>query len=159
VSLRFVDANHSGRKRVELPVSEVIDHVGIRVSDLQASRRMYEAALAEIGFVALSEGQFEGDTYVLFGRGDSDDFCLHTVGSRPGRDRVTTGAHIAFRASDAHSVMRWHDAAVEHGGTDNGPPGVRPEYSGYYYAAFVLDPDGNNVEAVFHTPTDPVAEE
>jgi catechol 2,3-dioxygenase-like lactoylglutathione lyase family enzyme len=119
---------------------------------------MYEAALAEIGFVVLSEGEFEGDAYVLFGRGDSDDFGLHTVGSKPGRDRATTGAHIAFRASDAGSVMRWHDAAVNHGGTDNGPPGVRPEYSGHYYAAFVLDPDGNNVEAVFHAPTDFVAE-
>jgi catechol 2,3-dioxygenase-like lactoylglutathione lyase family enzyme len=139
-------------------VSEVIDHVGIRVSDLPASRRMYEAALAELGFLALSEGEFEGDAYVLFGRADSDDFCLHTVGSKPGRDRVTTGAHIAFCASDARSVMRWHDAAVGNGGTDIGAPGVRPEYSGYYYAAFVLDPDGNNVEAVFHTSTEFVAE-
>ena len=132
-------------------MSEVIDHVGIRVSDLPASRRMYEAALAELGFAVLSEGEFEGDAYVLFGRGDSDDFCLHTVGSKPGRDRVTTGAHIAFRAGDAGSVIRWHDAAVGLGGTDIGPPGVRPEYSGHYYAAFVLDLDGNNVEAVFHT--------
>jgi len=114
---------------------------------------MYEAALAELGFVALSEGEFEGDAYVLFGRADNDDFCLHSVGSKPGRDRVTTGAHIAFVASDAASVRRWHDAAVGHGATDIGPPGVRPEYSGNYYAAFVLDPDGNNVEAVFHTPT------
>ena len=135
-------------------MSEVIDHVGIRVSDLATSRRMYEAALAELGFVALSEGEFEGDAYVLFGRGDSDDFCLHAVGSRPGRDRVTTGAHIAFRAGAAGSVMRWHDAAVGNGGTDIGPPGVRPEYRGYYYAAFVLDPDGNNVEAVFHRPAE-----
>ena len=135
-------------------MSEVIDHVGIRVSDLPASRGMYEAALAEIGFVVLSEGEFEGDTYVLFGRGASDDFCLHTVGKKPGRDRVTTGAHIAFRAGDARSVERWHDAAVNRGGTDIGSPGVRPEYSGHYYAAFVLDPDGNNVEAVFHAPTD-----
>jgi catechol 2,3-dioxygenase-like lactoylglutathione lyase family enzyme len=109
-------------------VSEVIDHVGIRVSDLPTSRRMYEAALAELGFVILSEGEFEGDAHVLFGRADSDDFALHTVGSKPGRDRVTTGAHIAFCASDAGSVMRWHDAAVGHGGTDIGPPGVRPEY-------------------------------
>jgi len=138
-------------------VSKVIDHVGIRVSDLPTSRRMYEAALAELGFVVLSEGEFEGDAYVLFGRADSDDFCLHTVGRKPGRDRVTTGAHIAFCASDGGSVMRWHDIAVGHGGTDIGPPGVRPEYSGYYYAAFVLDPDGNNVEAVFHTPTEVVA--
>jgi catechol 2,3-dioxygenase-like lactoylglutathione lyase family enzyme len=139
-------------------VSEVIDHVGIRVSDMPASRRMYEAALAEIGFAVLSEGEFEGDTYVLFGRGDSDDFCLHTVGSKPGRDRATTGAHIAFRAGDADSVVRWHAAAVSHGGTDIGPPGVRPEYSGHYYAAFVLDPDGNNVEAVFHSSTEFSAE-
>jgi catechol 2,3-dioxygenase-like lactoylglutathione lyase family enzyme len=138
-------------------MSEVIDHVGIRVSDLPASRRMYEAALAEIGFVVLSEGEFEGDTYIEFGRGDSDEFALHTVGTKPGRDRVTTGAHIAFRASDAASVRRWHDAAVAHGATDNGPPGLRPEYTGHYYAAFVLDPDGNNVEAVFHAPTDSAA--
>lgn len=134
-------------------MSEVIDHIGIRVSDVLLSRRMYEAALAELGFVVLSGGEFEGDTYVLFGRGDSDDFCLHTVGSKPGRDRVTTGAHIAFCARDEDAVRRWHDAAVRHGGTDIGPPGVRPEYKGRYYAAFVLDPDGNNVEAVFHTAT------
>jgi catechol 2,3-dioxygenase-like lactoylglutathione lyase family enzyme len=118
---------------------------------------MYEAALAELGFVLLSEGEFEGDAYILFGCADRDDFCLHTVGSKPGRDQVTTGAHIAFWSSDAGAVMRWHEAAVGHGGTDIGPPGVRPEYSGYYYAAFVLDPDGNNVEAVFHASTEFVA--
>ncbi len=138
-------------------MSEVIDHVGIRVSDLPASRRMYEAALAELGFVVLSEGEFEGDAHVLFGRGDSDDFSLHTVGTQPGRDRVTTGAHIAFPAEDADSVERWHAAAVRNGGRDIGPPGLRPEYAGRYYAAFVLDPDGNNVEAVFHAPTPPDA--
>jgi catechol 2,3-dioxygenase-like lactoylglutathione lyase family enzyme len=57
---------------------------------------------------------------------------------------------VAFRAADEASVDRWHAAAVREGGIDNGAPGVRPEYSGTYYAAFVLDPDGNNVEAVFH---------
>src|SRR5206468_8809863 len=122
-------------------MSEVIDHVNIRVRDLSASRRMYEAGLAELGFVVLGEGTFEGDEYVLFGRGDNDDFGLHSVGSRPGRDRVTTGAHIAFRAGAAEAVGRWHAAAVDGGGRDNGAPGVRPEYSGSYYAAFVLDPD------------------
>ena len=131
-------------------MSEVIDHVGIRVRELAASRRMYEAALAELGFSVLGEGEFEGDAYVLFGRPDNDDFSLHTVGSRPGRERVTTGAHIAFKAPSEDAVKRWHDAAVRHGGTDNGPPGLRPEYSGRYFAAFVVDPDGNNVEAVFH---------
>ena len=111
---------------------------------------MYEAALAELGFVVLGEGEFEGDAYVLFGRRESDDFALHSVGSKPGRDRITTGVHVAFPAVDADAVRRWHAAAVLHGGTDNGPPGLRPEYSGEYYAAFVIDPDGNNVEAVFH---------
>jgi catechol 2,3-dioxygenase-like lactoylglutathione lyase family enzyme len=133
-------------------VSDVIDHVGIRVSDMPASRRMYEAALAELGFSVLGEGEFEGDAYVLFGRTGNDDFSVHTVGSKPGRDRVTTGAHIAFSAPSADAVERWHGAALRHGGTDNGPPGLRPEYSGQYFAAFVLDPDGNNVEAVFHAP-------
>jgi catechol 2,3-dioxygenase-like lactoylglutathione lyase family enzyme len=133
-------------------VSGVVDHVGIRVSDLVASRRMYEAALAALGFSVMGEGEFEGDAYVLFGREGSDDFSLHTVGSKPGRDRVTTGAHVAFTAPDADAVSRWHAAAVRNGGTDNGTPGLRPEYSGQYFAAFVLDPDGNNVEAVFHTP-------
>jgi catechol 2,3-dioxygenase-like lactoylglutathione lyase family enzyme len=113
---------------------------------------MYEAALAEIGFKVLSEGEFEGDAYVLFGSGGSDDFALHAVGTAPGRDRVTTGVHIAFQAPDAASVDRWHAAAIENGGTDNGAPGLRPEYSGRYYGAFALDPDGNNVEAVFHAP-------
>ena len=133
-------------------MSELIDHVGIRVSDLAWSRRMYEAALAELGFTVLGEGEFEGDAYVEFGRGQSDDFSLHTVGSKPGRDRVTTGAHVAFTAPSEEAVERWHGAAVRHGGTDNGPPGLRPEYTGRYFAAFVLDPDGNNVEAVFHAP-------
>jgi catechol 2,3-dioxygenase-like lactoylglutathione lyase family enzyme len=133
-------------------MSEVIDHVEIRVSDLASSRAMYEAALAELGFAVLGEGEFEGDAYVLFGRGTSDDFGLHSVGTTPGRDRVTTGAHIAFQAPDAVSVDRWYAAAITNGGTDNGAPGVRPEYSGHYYAAFALDPDGNNVEAVFHAP-------
>jgi catechol 2,3-dioxygenase-like lactoylglutathione lyase family enzyme len=133
-------------------VSVVVDHVGIRVSDLAASRRMYEAALAELGFSVLGEGEFRGDSYVLFGRDDMDDFALHSVGTEPGKDRVTTGAHVAFIAPDAASVERWHAAATSNGGTDNGRPGVRPEYSGHYVAAFVLDPDGNNVEAVFHTP-------
>ena len=136
-------------------MSGVIDHVGIRVSDLPASRRLYEAALGELGFSALSEGEFEGDSYVLFGREGNDDFSLHSVGGKPGRDRATTGAHIAFTAGDEASVERWHAAALSHGGTDNGPPGLRPEYSGRYVAAFVLDLDGNNVEAVFHAPAEP----
>ena len=130
----------------------VVDHVGIRVNDLRASRNMYEAALAELGFSVQSEGEFRGDGYVLFGRAGSDDFGLHSVGSDPGRDRVTTGVHIAFTAADEDAVRRWHSAALHTGATDNGAPGLRPEYAGRYFAAFVLDLDGNNIEAVFHTP-------
>jgi catechol 2,3-dioxygenase-like lactoylglutathione lyase family enzyme len=132
-------------------VSGVVDHVGIRVADLAVSRRLYEAALAELGFSVQSEGEFEGDSYILFGREGGDDFALHGVGNKPGRDRVTTGAHIAFVAADEGAVERWYEVALRHGGTDNGPPGLRPEYSGRYFAAFVIDPDGNNVEAVFQT--------
>jgi catechol 2,3-dioxygenase-like lactoylglutathione lyase family enzyme len=132
-------------------VSSVVDHVGFRVGDLAASRRMYEPALAELGFAVVSEGEFEGDAYVLFGLPGLDDFALHSVGAVPGRDRVTTGAHVAFPATSAAAVDRWHEAAIRHGGTDNGAPGLRPEYSGRYYAAFVLDLDGNNVEAVYHS--------
>jgi catechol 2,3-dioxygenase-like lactoylglutathione lyase family enzyme len=98
------------------------------------------------------EGEFEDDAYILFGRPGSDDFSLHTVGTKPGRERVTTGVHVAFVAPDSDAVRRRHDTALRHGGTDNGPPGLRPEYSGQYFAAFILDPDGNNVEAVFHSP-------
>lgn len=114
---------------------------------------MYAASLAELGFVVLHEGEFEGDAYVEFGRGVDDDFAIHSVGVEPGRDRVTTGAHIAFRADDADAVRRWHHEAIRHGATDIGAPGVRPEYSGTYYAAFVVDLDGNNIEAVFHART------
>ena len=113
---------------------------------------MYAAALAELGFSVLGEGAFGGDQYVLFGRDGNDDFSLHSVGSEPGRTRATSGAHVAFTASDATAVDRWHRVALDHGATDNGPPGRRPEYTGDYYAAFVLDLDANNVEAVFHTP-------
>jgi catechol 2,3-dioxygenase-like lactoylglutathione lyase family enzyme len=133
-------------------VSGVVDHVGIRVSDFAASRKMYTDALAELGFSVLGEGEFEGDKYVLFGCEGSDDFSVHSIGTKPGRDRATTGAHVAFTASDAAAVDRWHRVALAHGATDNGLPGRRPEYRGDYYAAFVLDLDGNNVEAVFCTP-------
>ena len=109
---------------------------------------MYEAALAELGFAVTGEGVFEGDAYVLFG----DGFALHAVGTEPGRDRVTTGAHVAFPAPSLDAVTRWYEAALATGATANGAPGKRPEYSGEYYAAFVIDLDGNNVEAVYHAP-------
>src|SRR4029078_10200426 len=120
-------------------VSDLIDQVGFRVSDLSASRRMYEAALGELGFSVLGEGEFEGDSYVLFGRGENDDFALHAVGSKPGRDRATTGAHVAFIAPDEGSVERWHGAAVCEGGTDNGSPALETQARGRHFAALLTD--------------------
>ena len=103
-------------------MSEVIDHVGIRVSDLATSRRMYEAALAELGFVVLGEGEFEGDAYVLLERGTSDDFALHAVGTEPGRDRVTT-------AHTSRSVRRTRSASsvgTQRRSTTAAPTTARP---------------------------------
>jgi catechol 2,3-dioxygenase-like lactoylglutathione lyase family enzyme len=135
-------------------MSEVLDHVTIRVSDLARSRAFYEAALAPLGFAALYETSAErtGGRSVAFGRAGADDFAIHEPIASPGRDTVTRGAHIAFRADDAHAVAAFHAAAIRSGGESIGEPGPRSEYSPGYFGAFVLDPDGNNVEAVWHAP-------
>ena len=96
-------------------MSEVIDHIGIRVSDLPASRRLYGAALAELGFVVLSEGEFEGDAYVLFGRGDSDDFCLHTVGNEPGRTSLDLDVETILRLAEIPRVAGLKEASSDFG--------------------------------------------
>jgi catechol 2,3-dioxygenase-like lactoylglutathione lyase family enzyme len=121
--------------------SPVLDHVALLVSDMEASRRFYLAALASLGFPLL----YESDACVAFGTQGHDDFaiCLEQP--------PTTRAHIAFVATDRAAVDAFHAAAVAAGGRDNGAPALRPEYHPGYYGAFVLDPDGNNVEAVHHT--------
>jgi catechol 2,3-dioxygenase-like lactoylglutathione lyase family enzyme len=114
----------------------VFDHVTIGVSDEDASRRFYDAA-----FAALEVPVTRGDDFLEWG-----DF---SIGLAPRRAR-TRRAHIALAArSRAHVDAFWR-AAVDAGGTDNGAPGLRPRYHADYYGAYVLDPDGNNVEAVFH---------
>jgi catechol 2,3-dioxygenase-like lactoylglutathione lyase family enzyme len=132
----------------------LIDHVDIRVSDVAASRAFYEAALAPLGVtVEPEEPDPAGGREIGFRRGDRVPFAIHSPAAAPGQDTVTTGAHIAFVAASTADVDAFHAAAVANGGTDIGPPGHRPEYSERYYGAFVLDPDGNNVEAV--TRVDP----
>jgi catechol 2,3-dioxygenase-like lactoylglutathione lyase family enzyme len=118
----------------------VVDHLSIRVRDLEASRRFYEAALAPLGFGVVSAP--EGGT--AFGLQGADDFWI-LEGDEPSK-RV----HVAFAAPHRAAVDAFYRAALEAGGRDNGPPGLRPEYHAGYYGAFVLDPDGNNVEAVHH---------
>jgi catechol 2,3-dioxygenase-like lactoylglutathione lyase family enzyme len=129
----------------------MIDHVDIRVSDVAASREFYTAALEPLGFgIEFDRPDPNGGAEVGFGDGHGSEFAIHEPTPEPGQDVITQGAHIAFAATDPKAVAAFHQAALEHGGRDIGGPGRRPEYSNGYYGAFVLDPDGNNVEAVCH---------
>jgi catechol 2,3-dioxygenase-like lactoylglutathione lyase family enzyme len=121
----------------------VIDHLTVGVSDLARSRDFYSRALVPLGFAEISQWR-EGASEVEFGLEDADDFAIST--------EYATGApvHVAFAADRREQVDAFYAAALAAGGQDNGAPGLRPEYSGDYYAAFVLDPDGHNVEAVYH---------
>ncbi len=119
----------------------MIDHVAFHVSDLERSRRFYEQALAPLGYGLA----FEMEGMVAWGPEGYPRFAVR-VGDTPS----TTG-HVAFTVEDRASVDAFHAAAVAAGGRDNGPPGLREHYHPTYYAAFVRDPDGNNVEAVCHT--------
>jgi len=121
----------------------VIDHVTVGVSDLARSREFYARALLPLGFSEIGTSG-EGSAEVTFGLEEADDFGLSTA--------YGTGApvHIAFAADRREQVDAFHAAALAAGGRDNGAPGLRPEYSEGYYSAFVLDPDGHNVEAVAH---------
>jgi catechol 2,3-dioxygenase-like lactoylglutathione lyase family enzyme len=123
----------------------VIDHVGIAVADYERSKAFYERALAPLGYVLLLE--FSGAAGG-FGRDDGGrpSFFIEAHGE-PTRGRL----HIAFGAEARAEVDAFHAAAVEAGGVDNGAPGIR-WYHESYYGAYVLDPDGHNVEAVCHEP-------
>jgi catechol 2,3-dioxygenase-like lactoylglutathione lyase family enzyme len=120
-----------------------IDHVGLDVRDYGLSKAFYEAALAPLGVKLLMEP-------VAGVGGFGGDFPFFWIGAR-GRG-PQTGVHVAFTARDRELVGAFHAAALAAGGTDNGGPGVREIYHPHYYGAFVLDPDGNNVEAVCHKP-------
>jgi catechol 2,3-dioxygenase-like lactoylglutathione lyase family enzyme len=121
----------------------VIDHLGIQVSDLQQSKAFYLAALAPLGYSVFMEF---GEDAVGFQVGGKPDFWLES------RGQPATQVHVAFGVEDRPTVDAFHEAAVAAGGRDNGGPGVREIYHPHYYGAFVLDPDGNNVEAVCHKP-------
>ncbi len=118
----------------------MLDHVVIGVSDLDRSRTFYEAALAPLGLAVV----LDRPGYIGFG--DRRPFFF--IADRD----ATARAHVAFAATDRARCDRFHEAAIAAGGTDNGQPGPRPNYHQHYYGAFVLDLDGNNVEAVCHAP-------
>ena len=120
----------------------MIDHLILGVRDLDASRAFYEQALAPLGIRVLFEHPTSG---VGFGREAIPFFWI--------ADRTpSTSVHVAFASPDRTSVDAFHAAALTAGGRDNGQTGLRPNYHPGYYGAFVLDPDGNNVEAVTHRP-------
>ena len=125
----------------ELHRGRLIDHIQLVVADLPASRRFYDAVFAVLG-IPLG-GEFpNGDFWY-------DELFLSTATSEAAQGELTGRHHLAFQAADRTMVEAFHKAGLEAGGQDNGAPGERPYHPGYY-AAFLLDPAGNNVEAVFH---------
>src|SRR6266542_3317818 len=127
----------------------MIDHTGLDISDPAKSRRFYEQALAPLGYQVIMEVpvEFTGGAVVLgMGVPPKPDFWLHQ--GTPQKPRL----HVAFRAADRPTVDAFYRAAMAAGGKDNGAPGLRPHYHESYYAAYVHDAAGNNVEAVCHQP-------
>jgi catechol 2,3-dioxygenase-like lactoylglutathione lyase family enzyme len=124
----------------QLHRGRLIDHLQLVVRDLPASQAFYQAIfdVLEVPMGGTGEGFFW-----------ADELCVSTADSPAAQGKLTGHNHLAFQARDKAMVERFHQAALAHGGQDNGAPGERPYHPGYY-AAFVLDPDGNNVEAVFH---------
>ncbi len=112
------------------------DHIGLKVKNLDASLRFYKAALAPLGHVPDESG-------TGFGPAGEPALWLYADKNAKG-----AGTHLAFRATDRAAVDRFYQDGLKAGGHDNGKPGLRTDYSPTYYAAFLLDPDGNNVEAV-----------
>ena len=126
----------------------MIDHIGFSVSDLARARAFYDGAFAPLGISVLIEVTEEmtggHGAHLGYGRDNSPFFWIGTGGPAHG------GCHVALAAPDHATVDAFHKAALAAGGRDNGAPGLRPHYHPGYYGAFVLDPDGNNIEAVHH---------
>ena len=126
----------------------MIDHMGFPVSDYARSKAFYEKALAPLGYVLVMEVQEHafGAKAAGFGIGGKPDFWIGGEGG------LNKELHVAIAAKDRAAVDAFHEAALAAGATDNGAPGIRAHYHPNYYGAFVLDPDGHNIEAVCHAP-------
>jgi catechol 2,3-dioxygenase-like lactoylglutathione lyase family enzyme len=121
----------------------VIDHVTLGVSDLDRARTFYDQALAPLGMKRITRDDHEFAGYGVPGKGY---FWIGPAKEKP------TGTHVAFAMADRATVHAFYEAALAAGGRDNGAPGLRPQYAPTYYGAFVLDPDGHNIEAVCYAP-------
>ena len=117
----------------------MLDHVTFGVSDLERSRKFYDLALRPLGIERLYA---DGPNAAGYGVAPKAFFWIGL------RDASQTGSHVAFTAQDWETVQRFHQAALQAGGTDNGPPGLRPHYHQNYYGAFILDPDGHNLSLI-----------
>lgn len=127
----------------------MLDHIGYPVTDIDRSKRFYLAALAPLSITLMLEVTAEQtgkDAHAGFGANGKPFFWVGTGAKRSG------AVHVAFTATSRAQVDAFHRAAIAAGGKDNGAPGIRPHYHANYYGAFVLDPDGNNIEAVCHAP-------
>jgi catechol 2,3-dioxygenase-like lactoylglutathione lyase family enzyme len=120
----------------------MIDHIGIRVSNLERSIAFYTKALAPLGF----ELVMKWESFAGFGIAGKSEFWID------GREAPKEAFHVAFRTNGRQQVRDFYQAALAAGGKDNGAPGPRPHYHEHYYGGFVHDPDGHNVEAVCHEP-------
>ena len=129
----------------------MLDHVGLEVADFDRSVAFYEAALAPLGIGLIMQPTPGAAGFGSEVGGVAKPYFWIMARGRP----AVSGAHLAFAAPDRDTVDGFHAAALAAGGTDNGAPGPRPVYHPNYYGAFVLDPDGNNVEAVCHRPPGP----
>jgi catechol 2,3-dioxygenase-like lactoylglutathione lyase family enzyme len=130
----------------------LIDHIGIIVTDFASSRAFYEKALAAIGYGKLLEfGPEITGTVRVAGFGEAPKSDLWISEAAPGKAAGNT-THVALRVASRTLVDAFHAAALAAGGRDNGAPGIRAHYHPNYYGAFILDPDGHNIEAVCHDP-------
>lgn len=121
----------------------MIDHVGLKVRDYQRSRDFYVASLGALGIELLADFEAGGEHYGGFGTAEGTRFWLSS-----GKQMREGDSHVCFTARSRAEVEAFHMIALATGGRDNGGPGLRPHYQPNYYAAFVFDPDGNNIEAV-----------
>jgi catechol 2,3-dioxygenase-like lactoylglutathione lyase family enzyme len=126
----------------------MFDHVVFSVSDYAASRAFFLEALGPLGIGIASEGPLGIE---LCRPGSDSSLCIRRADGEAG-EATRPGLHLAFVAETRRQVQEFYRAALEAGGRDNGAPGIRPQYNATYYAAFVIGPDGHNVEAVCHLP-------
>ncbi|MBW9115755.1 VOC family protein [Rhizobium cauense] len=131
----------------------MLHHISFGVSDIERSAAFYDAALAPLGYIRVWEDLRPGEADQAVGYGIAGGGDKFAIKFRPEDQRAPgAGFHLAFASTSRRAVADFHQAAIAHGGIDNGPPGLRAHYGPHYFAAFVVDPDGHHIEAIFNSP-------